>query len=158
MKIPTGDFSGRGFIAILNKEEEFNAIPREKYAFGKSLFHEHLAIALISNYKWKNEMLLAPPAKGRCPARPSQQDHIDPKNPGECRAHNKNGHHSRHLNSHLPDGVGFFKSCPACAFLTRRGDMFRRHAESCAQRHSLSVEQLILDAKANEFLRHVVDI
>jgi len=160
MVIPTGDFSNDSFVAILNKEVEFDPLSKkdEKYVFGTSCFHKHLVTGLVSKYKWKPEMLLVPPSNGCCPAPPRQQANIDPKNPEECSSRNKNGHHSRHLHSHFPDGIGFFKSCPACASLSRRGDMFRRHAESCAPRHRISVAQLILDAEANIFLRYVVAI
>ena len=41
------------------------------------------------------------------------------------------GHHSRHMVSHLPDGLGFFVLCPVCKAVSRRADMNERHLKSC---------------------------
>lgn len=145
------DFIGSDFVAIFNRPGD--ADRRMKYAFENNLYFRHIRNGLIKTYGWQDKMLLIPHPKGRCRLSPSHAKHFDNERPNRCKYINTQGHHTRHMHSHLPAGVGFYKCCPACGKVARRGDMFKQHAKICAPRNGLDIEELIMNTERNTFLR-----
>jgi len=68
----------------------------------------------------------------------------------KCSYKNKDGHFTRHIQTHLPAEVGFFMLCPACGEPSQRGDNFGRHAKKCAPKVEVQVPQAVLEADAQK--------
>ena len=143
------------FVAIFNEVVDINNSDGRKYVFESSLYFKHILNGLTKTYGWEKKMLLIPAPKGRCRLSSSHPKDFSRGRSNRCKHINIKGHHVRHMNSHLPKGVGFFTCCPGCGRVTPRGDMVRRHAMKCAPTRELDIEELIVDTKKNTFLRSV---
>lgn len=133
-------------------DDEYAAIWTVENTQPRKRFHVAFMHALHADQLYKGlaalglplGALIKPPTLGQC---------VIEENGERCPWINTGGHYPRHMDGHLPKGVGFYSLCPACGHCTRRGDMFRRHAMVCSVRHGVEEDSLVYDADQNTFLR-----